>query len=47
MPQAKTAGAVRIKAGALPKEAALALKQFASLIDVRNARLHDDDHSAI
>jgi acetolactate synthase regulatory subunit len=39
--------AVRIEAGAVPKEAALALKQFASLIDVRNARLHDDDRSAI
>ena len=38
---------VRIKAGAVPKEAALALSQFASLIDVRNARLCEDDRSAI
>ncbi len=31
---------VRIEAGAVPKEAALALSQFASLIDVRDARIH-------
>ena len=30
---------VLIKAGAVPKEAALALSQFTALIDVRNARL--------
>ena len=38
--------AVRIHAGAVPKEAALALSQFASLIDVRNARLCEDDRTA-
>jgi acetolactate synthase regulatory subunit len=37
---------VLIKAGAVPKEAALALSQFASLIDVRNACLSEDDRSA-
>ncbi len=37
--------AIRIKAGAVPKEAALALSQFASLIDVRNARLGEDDRA--
>jgi len=34
--------AVRIQAGAVPTEAALALKQFASLIDVRNAQVHEE-----
>ena len=34
--------AVRIQAGAVPTEAALALKQFASLIDVRNAHVHEE-----
>jgi acetolactate synthase regulatory subunit len=38
--------AVRIKAGAAPTEAALALSQFASLIDVRHARRCDDDRPA-
>jgi acetolactate synthase regulatory subunit len=33
--------AVRIEAGAVPKEAALALSQFTSLIDVRDARLSE------
>jgi acetolactate synthase regulatory subunit len=33
--------AVRIEAGALPQEAALALRQFASLVDVRNAHLRE------
>jgi acetolactate synthase regulatory subunit len=33
---------VHIRAGAVPKEAALALSQFLALIDVRNARLSDD-----
>ncbi|MEA2660867.1 MAG: hypothetical protein QOH08_439 [Chloroflexota bacterium] len=37
---------VRITAGAVPKEAALALSQFASLIDVRTARLNEDDRGA-
>ena len=37
---------VRIKAGAVPTEAALALSQFRSLIDVRHARLGDDDRTA-
>jgi acetolactate synthase regulatory subunit len=37
---------VRIKAGAVPTEAALALSQFASLVNVRHARLGDDDHTA-
>ena len=37
---------VRIKVGAVPKEAALALSQFASHIDVRHARLCDDDRPA-
>jgi acetolactate synthase regulatory subunit len=37
---------VRIEAGAVPTEAALALRQFASLIDVRNARLSDGDRTA-
>ena len=37
---------VRIRAGAIPTEAALALSQFASLIDVRRARLCEDDHPA-
>ena len=37
---------VRISAGAVPAEAALALRQFTSLIDVRHARLRDDDHPA-
>ena len=37
---------VRIQAGAIPKEAALALSQFAQLIDVRTARFSDDDHAA-
>jgi acetolactate synthase regulatory subunit len=39
--------AVRIEAGAVPREAALALSQFASLIDVRNARLTEADRSAV
>jgi acetolactate synthase regulatory subunit len=34
--------AVRIQAGAVPTEAALALKQFASLIDVRNVQVHEE-----
>lgn len=34
---------VRIRAGAIPKEAALALSQFTSLIDVRNACLTPDE----
>jgi acetolactate synthase regulatory subunit len=34
---------VRISAGAVPKEAALALKQFSALVDVRAARLRDDE----
>jgi len=34
---------VRIRAGAVPKEAALALSQFTSLIDVRHARLSPDE----
>ncbi|HEV2010146.1 MAG TPA: hypothetical protein VGS17_03865 [Candidatus Limnocylindria bacterium] len=38
---------VRITAGAVPKEAALALSQFSSLIDVRTAHLCQDDRSAI
>ena len=38
---------VRIHAGAVPTEAALALRQFAALIDVRHARLCDDDRPAI
>jgi acetolactate synthase regulatory subunit len=33
---------VRIRAGAVPQEAALALKQFSTLVDVRTARLRDD-----
>ena len=33
---------VRIRAGALPQEAALALKQFSTLVDVRDARLRAD-----
>jgi acetolactate synthase regulatory subunit len=37
---------VRIKAGAVPTEAALALRQFTSLIDVRTARLSEDDRAA-
>jgi acetolactate synthase regulatory subunit len=37
---------VRISGGAVPAEAALALRQFASLIDVRHARLCDDDRRA-
>ena len=43
--RADTAGegrwTVRIEAGAVPTEAALALKQFASLTDVRNAQVHE------
>lgn len=34
---------ISIRAGAVPHEAALALRQFTTLIDVRQARLHDDD----
>jgi acetolactate synthase regulatory subunit len=34
--------AVLIEAGAVPTEAALALKQFASLIDVRNVHVHEE-----
>lgn len=37
---------VSIKAGAVPKEAALALSQFAALIDVRNVHLSQADDSA-
>lgn len=37
---------IRIDAGAVPKEAALALSQFASLIDVRNAQLREHDRIA-
>ena len=37
---------VSIRAGAVPTEAALALSQFASLINVRHARLCDDEHTA-
>jgi acetolactate synthase regulatory subunit len=33
--------AVRIEAGAVPQEAALALRQFESLVDVRNAHLRE------
>jgi acetolactate synthase regulatory subunit len=33
--------AVRIEAGAVPQDAALALRQFAALIDVRNAHLRE------
>jgi acetolactate synthase regulatory subunit len=33
---------VRIRAGAVPAEAALALKQFSTLVDVLAARLRDD-----
>jgi len=33
---------IRIQAGAVPKEAALALSQFTSLIDVRTARVSED-----
>ena len=43
---ADTAGdgrwSIRIRAGAVPAEAALALRQFTSLIDVQNATLRDD-----
>ena len=38
--------AIRIQAGAVPKEAALALSQFVQLIDVRSARFSEDDHAA-
>ena len=37
---------IRIEAGAVPKEAALALSQFTALIDVRNAHLRDHDRIA-
>jgi len=37
---------IRIEAGAVPKEAALALSQFTALIDVRNAQLRDHDRIA-
>jgi len=37
---------IRIDAGAVPKEAALALSQFTALIDVRNAQLRDHDRIA-
>ena len=37
---------VLIRAGAVPAEAALALRQFATLIDVRDARIRDDDPAA-
>ncbi|HEV2250713.1 MAG TPA: ACT domain-containing protein [Candidatus Limnocylindria bacterium] len=37
---------VRIRAGAAPTEAALALRQFTSLIDVRTACLGERDHPA-
>jgi acetolactate synthase regulatory subunit len=33
--------AVRIEAGAVPQDAALALRHFAALIDVRNAHLRE------
>jgi acetolactate synthase regulatory subunit len=36
---------VLIRAGAVPAEAALALRQFATLIDVRDARIRDDDRA--
>jgi acetolactate synthase regulatory subunit len=36
---------VLIRAGAVPAEAALALRQFATLIDVRDARIRDDDRT--
>ena len=49
--RAEAAGAgqwtIRISAGAIPSEAALALRQFTSLIDVRQARLREDDRTAI
>ena len=34
---------VHIRAGAVPHEAALALRQFSALVDVRRAQLRDDD----
>lgn len=37
---------IRIDAGAVPREAALALSQFTSLIDVRHARLSQADDIA-
>lgn len=37
---------VHITAGAVPKEAALALSQFAALIDVRTARLGQAEDNA-
>jgi acetolactate synthase regulatory subunit len=36
---------VLIRAGAVPAEAALALRQFATLIDVRDARIREDDRA--
>ena len=36
---------VLIRAGAVPAEAGLALRQFATLIDVRDARIRDDDQA--
>ena len=36
---------VLIRAGAVPHEAALALRQFTTLIDVRAARMRDDDRA--
>jgi acetolactate synthase regulatory subunit len=36
---------VLIRAGAVPSEAALALRQFATLIDVRDARIREDDRT--
>ena len=39
--------AVRINAGAVPQEAALALSQFASLIDVRHVRVTEDDRAPL
>lgn len=34
---------ILVRAGAVPAEAALALRQFTALIDVRHASLRDDD----
>jgi len=36
---------VFIRAGAVPHEAALALRQFTTLIDVREARIREDDRN--
>ena len=36
---------VLIRVGAVPAEAGLALRQFATLIDVRDARIRNDDQA--